>query len=90
VPIIWHASDIARPSFEAMPKLGGMLRYGIPEYRLPKATLDWEIAGILDMGVEVKTGVTMGGDVTLASLTDDGFAAVFFRNRCLGYQKPWG
>jgi len=63
--------------FEAMPKLGGMLRYGIPEYRLPKATLDWEIDGILDMGVEVKTGVTMGKDVTLQSLTDDGFAAVF-------------
>ena len=63
--------------FEAMPKLGGMLRYGIPEYRLPKATLDWEIEGILDMGVEVKTGVTMGKDVTLQSLTDDGFAAVF-------------
>ena len=63
--------------FEAMPKLGGMLRYGIPEYRLPKATLDWEIAGILDMGVEVKTGVTMGKDVTVQSLTDDGFAAVF-------------
>ena len=63
--------------FEAMPKLGGMLRYGIPEYRLPKATLDWEIEGILDMGVEVKTGLTMGEDVTLQSLTDDGFAAVF-------------
>ena len=63
--------------FEAMPKLGGMLRYGIPEYRLPKATLDWEIEGILDMGVEVKTEVTMGKDVTLQSLTDDGFAAVF-------------
>jgi formate dehydrogenase beta subunit len=45
--------------FEAMPKLGGMLRYGIPEYRLPKATLDWEIEGILAMGVEVKTEVSM-------------------------------
>ena len=63
--------------FEAMPKLGGMLRYGIPEYRLPKATLDWEIAGILDMGVEVKTGVTMGKDFTLASLKQDGFAVFF-------------
>jgi len=63
--------------FEAMPKLGGMLRYGIPEYRLPKATLDWEIDGILDMGVEVKTGVTMGKDITLDSLTKEGFDAVF-------------
>ena len=63
--------------FEAMPQLGGMLRYGIPEYRLPKATLDWEIEGILTMGVDVKTEVTMGTDVTLKSLKDDGYEAVF-------------
>ncbi len=43
--------------FEAMPKLGGMLRYGIPEYRLPKQVLDWEIESILNLGVEVRTGV---------------------------------
>jgi len=63
--------------FEAMPKLGGMLRYGIPEYRLPKKTLDWEIEGILELGVEVKTGVTMGTDLTLQGLKDDGYEAVF-------------
>jgi formate dehydrogenase (NADP+) beta subunit len=63
--------------FEAMPKLGGMLRYGIPEYRLPKAVLDWEIEGILGLGVEVKTNVKMGTDVTLSSLKDEGFEAIF-------------
>jgi formate dehydrogenase beta subunit len=63
--------------FEAMPKLGGMLRYGIPEYRLPKAILDWEIEGILAMGVEVKTEVSMGKDVTLKSLKDEGYEAIF-------------
>jgi len=68
-----HAPTI----FEAMPQLGGMLRYGIPEYRLPKKTLDWEIDGILTMGVEVKTGVAMGKDVTLQSLRDEGFEAIF-------------
>ena len=68
-----HAPTI----FEAMPKLGGMLRYGIPEYRLPRATLDWEIGEILNMGVEVKTGVNMGADFTLKSLKDEGFDAVF-------------
>ncbi len=62
---------------EAMPKLGGMLRYGIPEYRLPKAVLDWEIEGILAMGVEVRTGVAMGEDFTLKSLKEEGFEAVF-------------
>lgn len=63
--------------FEAMPKLGGMLRYGIPEYRLPKAILDWEIEGILGLGVEVTTGVKMGTDFTLSSLKDEGFEAIF-------------
>jgi formate dehydrogenase (NADP+) beta subunit len=63
--------------FEAMPKLGGMLRYGIPEYRLPKAILDWEIEGITGMGVEVTTNVRMGEDITIQSLKDEGFAAIF-------------
>jgi formate dehydrogenase beta subunit len=63
--------------FEAMPKLGGMLRYGIPEYRLPKAILDWEIEGILGMGVAVKSNVRMGTDVTITSLKDEGYEAIF-------------
>jgi len=63
--------------FEAMPKLGGMLRYGIPEYRLPKAVLDWEIEGIVAMGVGIKRNVIMGTDFTLASLKDEGFDAIF-------------
>ena len=63
--------------FEAQPKLGGMLRYGIPEYRLPKKTLDWEIQGILDLGVEVKLNTAMGRDFTLGNLTEQGFEAVF-------------
>jgi len=67
-----------RPTiFEAMPRLGGMLRYGIPEYRLPKAVLDWEIEGILGMGVAVKTNVAMGTDVTIGSLKEEGFSAIF-------------
>ena len=41
--------------FEAMPKLGGMLRYGIPEYRLPKEVLDEEIYLIEKMGVTIST-----------------------------------
>jgi formate dehydrogenase major subunit len=63
--------------FEAMPQLGGMLRYGIPEYRLPKKVLDWEIEGILGLGVEVKTGVRWGRDFTLDSLKREGFEAFF-------------
>jgi formate dehydrogenase beta subunit len=63
--------------FEAMPQLGGMLRYGIPEYRLPKETLDWEIEGILALGVAVQTKVRMGTDVTLRGLKEEGYEAVF-------------
>jgi len=63
--------------FEAMPKLGGMLRYGIPEYRLPKQVLDWEIESILNLGVEVRTGVRFGTSIQLEGLRADGYDAVF-------------
>ena len=49
-------------------KLGGMLRYGIPSYRLPREKLDAEIEYILSTGIEVKTGVSIGKDFTLDDL----------------------
>jgi len=64
--------------FEAMPKLGGMLRYGIPEYRLPKKVLDWEIEGILNLGIKNHTNVRLGVDFDFGSLIASGFDAVFF------------
>jgi NADPH-dependent glutamate synthase beta subunit-like oxidoreductase len=63
--------------FEAMPKLGGMLRYGIPQYRLPKEVLDWEIQSILDLGVDFHTNVKFGHDFDLSSLVASGFDAIF-------------
>jgi NADPH-dependent glutamate synthase beta subunit-like oxidoreductase len=63
--------------FEAMPALGGQLRYGIPEYRLPKADLDWEIQGILDLGVDVELNSSFGKDFDLNSLKAEGYEAVF-------------
>jgi NADPH-dependent glutamate synthase beta subunit-like oxidoreductase len=60
-----------------MPKLGGMIRYGIPEYRLPKKVLDWEIQGILDLGIEARAGVRFGVDIDLPSLVASGYDAVF-------------
>lgn len=68
-----HVSTI----FEARSKLGGMLRYGIPEYRLPKKVLDWEIEGILNMGIGAKTGVRWGQDFTLDDLKKEGYDAIF-------------
>lgn len=49
--------------FDQMPKMGGMLRYGIPEYRLPKAVLDKEIAFIEQTGVTFKNNVNIGKDI---------------------------
>ncbi len=63
--------------FESLPEAGGMLRYGIPEYRLPKETLDLEINQILELGVQLSTNMTLGRDFTVASLRQDGFDAVF-------------
>ena len=57
--------------FDAMPKMGGMLRYGIPEYRLPKAVLDKEIEQIESLGVEMKNSVKIGEDITFADIRKD-------------------
>jgi len=54
--------------YDAMPKLGGMLRYGIPEYRLPKAVLDSEIELLKAMGIQIITGVKIGSELTLNAL----------------------
>jgi NADPH-dependent glutamate synthase beta subunit-like oxidoreductase/NAD-dependent dihydropyrimidine dehydrogenase PreA subunit len=62
---------------DAMPLLGGMIRYGIPEYRLPKEVLAWEIQGILDLGIEHKPNVMLGRDFDVESLMKDGYDAVF-------------
>lgn len=54
--------------FEMLPELGGMLRYGIPNYRLPKERLDEDINNILKTGVEVKHGLKIGQDITIQEL----------------------
>ncbi len=56
---------------DMMPEMGGMLRYGIPEYRLPKAVLAAEVAAIAALGVEMKNNVKVGTDVTLDGLRNN-------------------
>ncbi len=64
--------------FEARPKLGGMLQYGLPAYRTPREVVDAEIKRILDMGgIEVRTSTRVGRDITLDDL-DGQFDAVFW------------
>lgn len=64
--------------FESLSELGGMLRVGIPEYRLPRDVLDAQINYIRDMGVELKTNTTIGKDLTIDDLKDRGYKAMFF------------
>ena len=54
--------------YDGMPQMGGMLRYGIPEYRLPKAVLDDEIAQIKALGIEMKNNVHVGNEVSFADI----------------------
>jgi len=63
--------------FEALPALGGMLRVGIPDYRLPPEVLDREINHILRHGIEARVGKQFGVDFSLDDLRQQGFQAVF-------------
>jgi len=63
--------------FEALSQAGGMLRVGIPQYRLPVKVLDNEIGLIEDLGVEIKTNSPLGPDFTMDDLFEKGFKAVY-------------
>lgn len=62
--------------FEALPKAGGMMRYGIPEYRLPYDSIEKDIDYILSLGVEIKTNCKVGKEITMEQLKKD-YKAVF-------------
>jgi NADPH-dependent glutamate synthase beta subunit-like oxidoreductase len=61
--------------FEQRKQLGGMLRYGIPNYRLPRKKLDAEIAAILSTGIEVRKCVSVGTDITMEEINEQYDAA---------------
>jgi len=76
------AHDLARLGhlvtvFEASPEPGGMMRFGIPEYRLPRSLIRQEVQKILELGVTLRTGSPLTPSFGLAELRRDGFAAVF-------------
>jgi NADPH-dependent glutamate synthase beta subunit-like oxidoreductase len=62
--------------FEAFPRLGGMLRYGLPAYRMPREILDAEIRRLADLGIEFRTNSALGTDITLEDLRK-AYAAIF-------------
>lgn len=63
--------------FEAAPKLGGALRYGFPDYKIPKDIVDYEVNAVLRMGINVQQSQKWGTDFTLQDLKDSGFDATF-------------
>ena len=68
--------------FEALPVTGGMLRVGIPDFRLPKQVLETEINNITRYGVEIKTNAALGRDFTLEDLFNRHYEAVFLGLGC--------
>ena len=62
--------------YEATEKLGGLLRSAIDRHRLPEDILDWDIDGVIEMGVTAETGVSLGKDITVSSLLAQGCEAV--------------
>lgn len=76
------AGDLARKGYkvtiyEALHTAGGVLVYGIPEFRLPKAIVAREVQGLKDLGVNIETNVIIGKTLTIDELFEMGFEAVF-------------
>ncbi|MDE7041795.1 MAG: FAD-dependent oxidoreductase [Oscillospiraceae bacterium] len=73
--------------FEKNEKPGGMLRYGVPSFKLEKDVIDAEIDIIRQLGVEIKCGVEVGKDVTLDELRSQGYKAFYIAIGCQGGRK---
>ena len=71
--------------FEWKGKIGGLLQYGIPEFRLPKSTLDRYQARMEEMGITIRTNTTIGAVLMIDNLFRDGYKAVFIGT---GAEKP--
>ena len=76
------AADLAKYGldvtiFEALHDTGGVLRYGIPEFRLPKSIVDQEVEAIKELGVEIKLNVVVGKSITVEELFDQGYESMF-------------
>ena len=67
--------------FEALHKTGGVLSYGIPEFRLPKALVQSEIDTVAQLGVDFETNVVVGRTITVDELEEQGYDAVFVGSR---------
>ena len=74
--------------FDKNDKPGGMLRYGIPSYKLGKDVLDAEIDIMKEIGVDIRCGVEVGRDVTISQLRDQGYEGFYVAIGCQGGRLP--
>lgn len=74
--------------FEKNPIPGGMLTYGIPSYKLEKDVIAAEIDIIKELGAEIKCGVEVGKDITIAQLKEQGYKAFYIAIGCQGGKRP--
>mgnify|MGYP000217067023 FL=1 len=63
--------------FEALHKTGGVLSYGIPEFRLPKKLVQSEVDGVAALGVDFETNVVVGRSITIDELQEQGYQGIF-------------
>ena len=74
--------------FEKNPKVGGMMMYGIPAYKLEKDVIESEIDVLRELGVEFKTNCEVGKDVTIEQLKEQGYKAFYIAIGCQGGRRP--
>ena len=74
--------------FEKNAKAGGMMTYGIPSYKLEKDVIEAEVEVIKKLGVEIRTGVEVGKDITIADLKKEGFKTFYIAIGCQGGRRP--
>jgi len=63
--------------YEALHALGGVMRYGIPEFRLPRKVIDKEISQLVELGLDIKKNIMLGQSISLEDLFDDGFQFIY-------------
>ena len=74
--------------FEKNEQPGGMLRYGIPSYKLEKDVIDAEIDIMREIGVDIRTGIEVGKDITIAQLREQGYKGFYVAIGCQGGRLP--
>ena len=75
IQLAWNGYGVT--IFEEKDRIGGMLQYGIPDFRLPKTILDRYKARLMELGIKIRPHVTMGGDLMIDNLFRDGYSTVF-------------